>query len=80
MKSRLAKWGSSLAVRIPKAVALAAKLRIGDGLEVDAKEPGKIRIRKTRRNPTLEELVSGITPGNKHPETNWGRVVGEESW
>lgn len=68
MKTRLAKWGSSLAVRIPKAVALAANLRIGDDLEVDAEEPGKIRIRKTRRNPTLEEMVLGITPGTGIPK------------
>jgi antitoxin component of MazEF toxin-antitoxin module len=27
----------------------------------------------------LRELVSKITPQNRHPETNWGRLVGKET-
>ena len=38
VKTQLAKWGNSLAVRIPKAVAEAAKLRPGDQLDVSLED------------------------------------------
>jgi antitoxin MazE len=80
MKTQLAKWGNSLAVRIPKPVALAAQLKTGDDLEVDVEGPGRVRIRKPKRKPTLEELISGITSENQHSETDWGEPVGKELW
>jgi antitoxin MazE len=80
MKTQLAKWGNSLAVRIPKPVAVAAKFRTGDDLEVDVEGPGRVRIRKPKRKPTLEELVARITPENQHSETDWGEPVGKELW
>jgi len=80
MKTQLARWGNSLAVRIPKPVAMAAKLKTGDDLDVDVEGPGSVRIRKPKRKPTLEELVSRITPENLHSETDWGEPVGKELW
>jgi antitoxin MazE len=80
MKTQLAKWGNSLAVRIPKPVAVAAKLRTGDDLEVDVEGPGRVRIRKLQRKPTLEQLVVGITSENHHSEIDWGEPVGKELW
>jgi antitoxin MazE len=80
MKTQLSKWGNSLAVRIPKPVALAAQLKTGDDLEVDVEGPGRVRIRKPKRKPTLEELISGITSENQHSETDWGEPVGKELW
>jgi len=80
MKTQLAKWGNSLAVRIPKPVVAAAKLKAGDDLEVDVDEAGSVSIRKQQLRPTLEELVRGITPENRHGETDWGNPIGKEAW
>jgi antitoxin MazE len=80
MKTQLKKWGNSLAVRIPKTVAQAAKLKNGDDLEVDADGPGRVRIRKQKERPTLEQLVSSITSENLHVESDWGEPVGKELW
>ena len=80
MKTQLARWGNSLAVRIPKPIATAAKLKTGDDLELDVEGPGRVRIRKSKPKPTLEELVSRITPENRHSETEWGEPVGKELW
>lgn len=33
-----------------------------------------------RRKYTLQELVSKITPQNRHPETDWGKPMGKETW
>ncbi len=80
MKTQLAKWGNSLAVRIPKPIAIAARLKTGDDLEVAADGPGKVRIRKPRTKPTLEQLVSDITPETQHAASDWGEPVGKELW
>lgn len=80
MKSQLAKWGNSLAVRIPKPVAAAAKLRSGDQLELAVDGDGVLTIRKPTKEPTLEDLVRAITPENLHGETDWGPPVGKELW
>jgi antitoxin MazE len=80
MRTQLSKWGNSLALRIPKPVAEAAKLRDGDTLDLDVEGPGSVRLRKPRRKPTLEELVARITDENRHGETDWGQPVGAEVW
>ena len=80
MKTQLAKWGNSLAVRIPKPVADAANLRNGDALVLDVEAPGAVTIRKSKRAPTLRDLVLRITPENRHSETDWGDPAGKELW
>ena len=81
MKTQLANWGNSLAVRIPKHVARAARLKNGDDLEVSADGPGTVKIKKAKkRGITSKELVSKITPENRHAETDWGTPVGKELW
>jgi antitoxin MazE len=76
-KAQLAKWGNSLAVRIPKDVAEQVRLREGDPIMIEALE-GRIELRPAERIPTLEELVAQITPENRHEETDWGPDVGKE--
>lgn len=80
MKTQVAKWGNSMAVRIPKAVAEAAELRPGDPLEVAAEGAGTVRIRKKNGKPKLAELVRGISAVNLHSETDWGGPMGGELW
>jgi antitoxin MazE len=76
-KAQLAKWGNSLAVRIPKAVAEQARLQEGDPILIEVVK-GRIELRPAESIPTLEELVSQITPENRHEETDWGPDVGKE--
>lgn len=79
MKTQLAKWGNSLGLRIPRAVALDARVAEGDEVEVTV-EDGAIVVRPAVRRYTLEELIDGITPSNKHQELDWGPPVGKEIW
>ncbi|MEY2394850.1 MAG: antitoxin MazE [Acidobacteriaceae bacterium] len=76
-KAQIAKWGNSLAVRIPKAVAEQARLQEGDAILIEVLE-GHIEVRPAERIPTLEELVAQITPESRHGETDWGTDVGKE--
>jgi antitoxin MazE len=74
-RSKVVKWGNGLAVRIPKAVAEELRLEEGDSIVIEASE-GRIELR--RGYPTMEELVSEITPENCHGEIDWGPDVGKE--
>lgn len=80
MDTQLAKWGHSLAVRIPKTAVTSAGLRQGDRLSITVEQEGVLVIRSTRRKYTLEQLVSGITKRNRHDETDWGPPTGKEIW
>jgi antitoxin MazE len=80
MRARIQKWGNSLAVRIPK--ALAELVELTDGREVDLTvEDGKMIVQPSRkRGYTLDELVAGITDQNRHEEISTGPSVGNEAW
>ncbi len=79
MITKVQKWGNSLGVRIPK--SLAADAEICAGASVDLRiEGGRIVLVPAARKYALEELVSRITPANRHPETDWGPPVGREIW
>ncbi|MBG7607360.1 MAG: AbrB/MazE/SpoVT family DNA-binding domain-containing protein [Verrucomicrobia bacterium] len=79
MKVKLAKWGNSLAVRIPAPIAADASLSAGSTFEVTVAS-GRIQLSPIECEPTLEELVSQITPENRHEETDWGTATGNEVW
>lgn len=76
---RLARWGNSLGLRLPKALAMEARIGEGDTVEVSVEE-GSIIVRPARVTYSLEELVSKINPRNRHEETGWGEPVGREPW
>lgn len=62
-----------------KAVASEARIGEGDTVEVSVKD-GAIIVRPAQTTYTLDELVSKITPRNRHDETDWGRLMGHERW
>ena len=76
-KLRVGKWGSSLAIRIPKVVAEHYGISEGSSLNLEL-HPDQFVM--SLRKYDLEELVSQITPENQHPETDWGEPQGEEVW
>jgi antitoxin MazE len=80
MKTRVQKWGNSLALRIPKSFAAEAGLREDTAVELSLRE-GAIVIQAIARAPlTLEELLRGITDENLHGEWQTGPAVGREAW
>jgi antitoxin MazE len=76
-KAQVVKWGNSLAVRIPKAIAEEACMREGDSILIEAGERG-IHLLPAEKIPTLEELVAQITPRNRYRATDWGEERGKE--
>jgi antitoxin MazE len=80
MKTRIQKWGNSLALRIPKSFALESGLD-QDVLVDVALVDGKLVVTPL---PTpaisLEALLAGITDDNLHDEQDTGVAVGNEVW
>jgi antitoxin MazE len=79
-ETTVSKWGNSLAVRIPQAIAKQARLNEGDFVALALDRDGSIVLRSARPKYQLTELVSRITRKNRHTETHWGEPKGEESW
>jgi antitoxin MazE len=77
--TQIARWGNSLGLRLPKAVALEARIGEGDTVEVSVKE-GEIIVRPAQSTYSLHELVSKITARNRHGESDWGKPKGHEQW
>jgi len=77
--TQIARWGNSLGVRLPKAVAAEAQLAEGDTVEVSVKG-GAIVVRPARPTYSLDQLVAKITPRNRHREADWGAPAGHEQW
>ena len=78
--TRIAKWGNSLGLRVPKSVAREARLEDGDTVNVSVQN-GTIVVKPARPAYSLDTLVAKITSGNRHDETDWGTTpVGHELW
>ncbi len=80
LMTQLARWGNSLAVRIPKQVVETARLKEGEPLSLSVGKARSVVMRPSRRKYRLEELVSKIKPANRHDATDWGPAVGKEIW
>ncbi len=74
------KWGNSLGIRIPKDAA--DRIGIDQGSELVLNVIGSENIitlkpKKARKKYTLQELLSQITPENRHKEIDFG-IEGRE--
>ena len=73
----LTRWGNSLGVRLPKALAKSAGLREGSSVDLSFEDKAVV-VRRAKPRYKLGELLKLITPENVHPETDWGEPVGRE--
>ncbi|HEY7424075.1 MAG TPA: AbrB/MazE/SpoVT family DNA-binding domain-containing protein [Gemmataceae bacterium] len=80
MKTRVRKWGNSLALRIPKSFAAEVRLTEDTPVELSLVE-GKLVVQPLAQPPlTLDELLQGVTDENLHGEWDTGPAVGKEVW
>jgi antitoxin MazE len=80
MKSRVQKWGNSLALRIPKSFAVEAGLHANGAVELSLVKGALVVQPVTPQPPTLDELLSGVTDSNMPTEWGTGPAVGKEVW
>ena len=80
MRTRIQKWGNSLAVRIPRTFAADAGIDRDTQVEIGLHE-GVITVKPVvDAGLDLAALVAGITPDNLHGEADYGEAVGREAW
>lgn len=80
MEARIEQWGNSLALRIPPSVAQQMALAADAAVSLELRD-GKLSVWPAEKPPlTLEQLLEGITPDNRHREWDTGPAVGGEAW
>jgi antitoxin MazE len=80
MKTRVKKWGNSLALRIPKAFADEVGLEQDTSVDVSLMDGKMVITPANEKKPTLTELLAKVTPDNLHGEIGFGPPKGNEIW
>ena len=80
MKTRIQKWGNSLALRIPAAFARSLGLEQDSHVELTMTKSQLVIAPVRKPKPKLAELLDRITPANVHREIDAGQPQGRESW
>ena len=76
-KSHVSKWGSSLAVRIPKPIAEQWGVQEGSSIEI---LPGDHQIVMRKTSYDLADMLAQVNPDNMHTEHDFGPAQGNEEW
>lgn len=79
MRSKIVKWGNSLGLRIPKALAQEVAVREGSVVEISSGK-GQLIIRPAPARYELEDLLDEVTQDNLHEAIGTGAPRGSEGW
>ena len=80
MQTKIKKWGNSLALRIPKLLALDVNLKQNKLVELSINKNCIIITPIDEKEYSLEKLLKGVTKKNLHGEFDTGVPVGRENW
>jgi antitoxin MazE len=80
MKTRVQKWGNSLALRIPKSFANEVGLQKETPVEVSLADGKLVITPVTKPKLTLKQLLAKVTEENLHHEVDTGYAMGNETW
>jgi antitoxin MazE len=72
-------WGSSLLLRIPAAVARAARLKVGQPVQVSAHDSTVVVVPVSARRLTLAQKLTAFDPATHGEESMATRSVGSEA-
>jgi antitoxin MazE len=79
VRTRVQKWGNSLAVRIPKPFAESLGLQSSTEVEISL-ETGELRVAAARPRWRLDQLLTKVTKRNRRAEIESGQATGREVW
>lgn len=80
MRTRIQKWGNSLALRIPKSFATEVGLQRETSVEVSLAKGKLIITPVAKPKLTLKQLLAKVTKENLHHEVDTGATIGNETW
>jgi len=76
--SKIQKWGNSLAVRIPGAMARELEVSAGTPVEIRVEKDAIVLRPTKRRKYRLKDLLKNCKPHQLHGEVDFGPDVGRE--
>ncbi len=80
MRTKIQKWGNSLALRIPKSFAEETGVKAGCTVDLSVAD-GQLVVSPVRsKRFRLHELLSKVTKENLHAEISTGEPTGREAW
>lgn len=79
MQLAIAKWGNSLALRLPRHIIEEARLCEGSPVDLIVRD-GMVLVTPVRKKFKLEELLAKMDETHKVSEVDWGDAKGEEIW
>ncbi|MEE9615626.1 MAG: AbrB/MazE/SpoVT family DNA-binding domain-containing protein [Anaerolineae bacterium] len=80
MKTRVKKWGNSLALRIPKPLAVEVGLEDSSPVELSLMDGRLVITPAVEPELSLATLLAQVTEENLHGEVDTGPAVGGEVW
>lgn len=80
MKTKISKWGNSLALRIPSVLVSEANLIEGLEMEINNREGEIVLTPKKSFHYSLDVLLSEVNEGNLHEGIDTGSSIGKEKW
>jgi antitoxin MazE len=80
MRTRIRKWGNSLALRIPKSFATEVGLDLDAPVDVSLVDGKLVVTPAIEPALTLEHLLAQVTEDNLHREVDTGPPMGNEAW
>ena len=80
METRVQRWGNSLALRIPKALADEVGLKANSPVQLSLHDRQLVVVPVLKPAFNLEALLAQVTDNNRHAEVLTGPAVGGEAW
>ena len=80
MKAHIRKWGNSLALRIPRALAAEARIEQGSEVELSLNDRSLTIEVVQPSEISLGTLLAEVTEENLYTEVETGDSVGREVW
>lgn len=73
---KVKKWGSSMAILIPRQFAKRRAIEIGTTIDLESMKVVKSKAKRIK----LADLMAKFRPEHRHGEWNLGEPVGREVW
>ncbi len=80
MKTKVARWGNSLALRLPKHLTTSYQISEGSHVEIVEEPQGLLVKPLSGRKFQLDDLLKGISKTNLHTEIESAGPQGKEIW
>jgi antitoxin MazE len=80
MRISVQKWGNSLAVRIPKAIAQESGIDSGTSVDLQLVKGNIVLKPQPKPRYSLDDLLAGVNDSNRHDEIQTGPALGREAW